>query len=214
MMKILLKVMIAIVAVALLVVLLVRSIRSTAAQPFTIERQHLAGWTLTLVPEADQLGSVLSITPQTELMPPLTRALFARMGESLYYPPPAIPLVLRSEFQRAMAGVLTPAALVDTAREAGLESATFQPRCMAERRISSPGAVRGVYFLLFDLPEFTRFRALVAQRLQAEGGDASLFDPAALSPVLMAADLDRRFSSWLPLRANAETDCFAPVVVE
>lgn len=214
MMKILLKVMVGIVAVAVLGVLLMRSIRSTGAQPFTIERQHLAGWTLALAPDADQLGSVLSITPQMELMPPLTRALFARMGESLYYPPPAIPLVLQSEFQRAMAGVMTPAALLDAAREAGLESATFQPRCMAERRISSPGGVRGVYFLIFDLPEFTRFRALVAERLQAAGGDASLFDPAALSPVLMAADLDGRFSSWLPLRAEPEADCFAPVVVE
>jgi hypothetical protein len=212
-MKILLKVMAAIVAVALLGVLLVRSIRSTGAQPFTIERQHLAGWTLTLAADADPLGSVLSMTPQKELMPPLTRALFSRMGEALHYPPPAIPLVLRSEFQRAMAGVLTPAALLDTAREAGLDAATFQPRCMAERRISSPGDVRGVYFLLFDLPEFTRFRALVALRLQAAGGDASLFEPAALSPVLLAADLDGRYGNWLPLRADPEVDCFAPVVV-
>jgi hypothetical protein len=212
-MKILLKVTIAIVAVAVFALLFVRSIRSTGAQPFTIARQHLSGWTLALAPDADQLGSVLSITPQMELMPPLTRALFARMGESLYYPQPAIPLVLRSEFQRAIAGVLTPAALLDAAREAGLESATFQPRCMAQRRISSPGGVRGVYFLLFDVPEFTRFRALVAQRLRDAGGDASLFDPAALSPVLMAADLDGRFSSWLPLRADPEVDCFAPVAV-
>jgi len=213
-MKILLKVTAAIVAVAVIGVLLVRSIRSTGAQPFTVERPHLAGWTLALAPEADPLGSVLSITPPRELMPPLTRALFSRMGETLYYPPPAIPLVLRSEFQPVMSGLLTPAALLDTARTAGLDSATLQPRCMAQRRISAPGSVRGVYFLLFDLPEFTRFRALVAQRLEAAGGDVSLFDPAALSPVLMAAALDGRFSSWLPLRADPGADCFAPIVVE
>ncbi len=205
--------MIAIVAVAALGVLLVRSIRSTGAQPFTVDRQHLAGWTLALAPDTDLLGSVLSITPQMELMPPLTRALFARMGESLHYPPPAIPLVLRSEFERSMAAVLTPAALLDAARDAGLESATFQPRCMAERRISAPGGERGIYFLLFELPEFTRFRVLVAQRLQAAGGDPSLFDPAALSPILLAASLDGRFSGWLPLRSDPEADCFAPVVV-
>jgi len=35
-----------------------------------------------------------------------------------------------------------------------------------------------------------------------------------LSPMLIAADLDGRFSSWLPLRADPATDCFAPVVVE
>ena len=213
-MKILLKVLLAIVAMVVLAVLFVRSVRSTGAQPFTIERPHLAGWTLTLAPAADPLGSVLSITPHSELMPPLTRALFSRMGESLHYPPPAIPLVLRTEFQRAIAGVLTPTALLDAARAAGLESATFQPRCMAERRINSPGAVRGVFFLLFDLPEFTRFRVQVVELLRAAGGDPSLFDPAALSPVLIAADLDGRFSSWLPLRADPEVDCFAPVVVQ
>lgn len=213
-MKILVRVLVALVALTVLGVLLVRSIRSTGAQPFTIERQYLDGWTLALAPDDDQLGSVLSLTPPMELMPPLTRALFARMGESLHYPPPAIPLVLRSEFQRALAGTLTPAALLDLARDAGLDTATIQPRCMAERRLSEPGGTRGVYFLRFDLPEFARFRALVAERLQAAGGEAALFDPAALSPVLLAAGLDARTSGWLPLGTNGDTDCFAPIIVE
>ena len=191
-----------------------RSARNTRAQPFTIARQHLAGWTLTLAPGPDELDSMLSITPKAELMQPLARDLFARLGESLHYPRPAMPVVLRSEFQRAMAGVLTPEALLEAAREAGLESATFQPRCMARRRISAPGVLRGVYFLLLDLPQFIQFREQLAQRLRAAGGDASLFDPSALSPVLIAAALDGNFSGWQPLRADPEVDCFAPVVVE
>jgi hypothetical protein len=213
-MKTLLKVMLALAAMGVLAVLFVRSARSASAQPFTIARQHLAGWTLTLPTDADPLGSSLSITPKVELMRPLARDLFARMGESLHYPPPAMPVVLRSEFQRAMAGALTPEELLAAAREAGLESATFQPRCMARQRISAPGVVRGVYFLLFDLPQFTQFREQLAERLRAANHEASLFDPAALSPVLIAADLDGNFSSWLPLRADPEVDCFAPVVVE
>ena len=213
-MKTLLKVTIALVVVAVLALLFVRSAQSARAQPFTIARQHLAAWTLALAPADDPLGSSLSITPKVELMPPIARDLFARMGESLHYPPPAIPVVLRSEFQRAMADVLAPEALLAAAREAGLESATFQPRCMARRRISAPGVVRGVYFFLFDLPQFTQFREQVAQRLRAAGRDESLFDPMALSPVLIAADLDGNFSGWLPLRADPEVDCFAPVVVE
>ncbi len=96
-MKILLKVMIALVAVAVLTVLVVRSARSTDAQPFTIARQHLAGWTLSLAPDGGALDSLLSITPNAELMPPLARDLFARMGESLHYPAPPMPAVLRSE---------------------------------------------------------------------------------------------------------------------
>ena len=213
-MKTLLKVMIALVAVAVLAVLFVRSATTTRAQPFTIARQHLEGWTLTLAPNADALDSWLSITPKPDLMSPLARDLFARMGESLHYPPPAMPVVLRSEFQRGIAGVLAPEALLDAAREAGLESASFQPRCMARRRISAPGILRGIYFLLFDLPQFTQFREQVAQRIRAAGGDASLFDPSALSPVVIAAALDGSFSGWMPLRADPEVDCFAPIVVE
>jgi hypothetical protein len=85
---------------------------------------------------------------------------------------------------------------------------------MAKKRISAPGLIRGVYFLLFDLPQFNQFREHIAELLRRAGRDASLFDPAALSPVLIAADLDGSFSGWLPLRADPQVDCFAPVVVE
>ena len=213
-MKTLLKVMIAVVAVAGLGVWFVRSALNTDAEPFTVSRQHLAGWTLTVAPDGDPLGSAISIVPGPELMRPLARDLFARMGESLHDPPAAMPVVLRSEFERAIAGVLTPEALLDVVREAGLEQAAFEPRCMARQRVSAPGVVRAVYFLLFDLPQFTQAREHVAQRLRAAGRDDSLFEPTALSPVVIAADLDGRFSSWLPLRADAAADCFAPIVAE
>ena len=213
-MKTLLKVIVGLVAAGALAVLFVRSAQTTRAEPFTMARQDLAGWTLTLSPGGDSLGALLSIAPDAALMPPLSRELFARMGETLHYPPAAIPVVLRSEYERAMVGAITPQALLEAARDAGLESAAFSPRCMARRRDSAPGVVRGVYFVIFELPVFTQFREQLAQRLGATGRDPTLFDPAALSPVLIAADLDGNFSRWLPLRADPETDCFAPIVVE
>jgi len=213
-MKTLLKAMIAVVVVGVLAVLFLRSLESSRAQPFTVARRDLSGWTLALAPDVDPFGALVSITPPAGLTPPLSRELFARMGESLHYPPAAMPVVLRSEFQQAMTGALMPEDLLDAARDAGLEAAVFQPRCMARRRVSAPGVVRGVYFLVFDLPVFTQFREQVAQRLRAAGRDPSLFDPMALSPVLIAADLDGSFSRWLPLRADPEVDCFAPIVVE
>jgi hypothetical protein len=84
---------------------------------------------------------------------------------------------------------------------------------MAYRRTSVPGATRQAYFLLFDLPEFTRFREIVA-RLLREAGSTGAFDPAALSPVLMVSSSDPRFTAWFPLRADAGADCVAPVIVE
>ncbi len=212
MLKTLLKVMVALVALAALGLLFVRSVRSTSAEPFSIPRAHLAGWTLGLAPSGDQLGAFLTLTPNKQLMPPLSRELFSRMGESLHYPGAAMPVVLRVEFDRAIAGRVTPDELLDLARQAGLESATIQPQCMARRRESAPGVIRGVYFLVFDVPQFGRFREQVAARIRA-GGANSLFDSAALSPVVVAANLDGDTARWLPLRA-AESDCFAPVVVE
>ena len=213
-MKTLFKVMIALVAVGVLAVLFVRSARNSGAQPFTIEQQDLTGWTLTLAPDVNDLDSLLSLTPKATFLPPLSRQLFARMGESLHYPMAAMPIVLRREFERAMAGTLTPEALLNAARDAGLEAATLQPRCMARRRISAPGLVQEVFFLVFELPAFSQFREQVAQRLRAAGRDQSLFDPLAVSPVLIAADLDGSFSRWQPLRADPANDCFAPVVVQ
>ena len=214
-MKSLGKVAIGLAVAGVLAVLFVRSAQSTRAEPFTIAQQDLTGWTLTLTPDGDELGSLLSMTPSgAALVLPLSRDLFSRMGESLHYPSATIPIVLRSEYERAMVGALRPQALLDAARQAGLESTVLQPRCMARRRDSGPGVVRGVYFVVFDFPEFTRFREQVAQRLLAAGRDSTLFDPGALSPVLIAADLEGSFSRWLPLRADPSVDCLAPVVVE
>ncbi len=212
MVKTLLKVLVALVAVAVLGLLFVRSVRSTSAEPFSIPRAHLTGWTLGLAPSGNQLGALLTLTPNTALMPPLSRELFSRMGESLHYPTAAMPVVLRGEFDRAIAGRVTPDALLDLARQAGLESATIEPRCMARRRDSVPGVVRGGYFLVFDVPQFGQFREQVAERIRA-GGANSLFDPGALSAVVFAANLDGDTARWLPLRV-AESDCFAPVVLE
>jgi hypothetical protein len=213
-MKTLFKVLIALVAVGLLALLFVRSVMSTRSQPFNVPKQHLSGWTLTLSPDGDSVGALLSLRPQEKLLPPLSRDLFARMGESLHYPQAAMAIVLRTEFQQAMAGVLTPDALLTAARGAGLESVIPRPECMARRRISAPGVIRGVFFVVFEMPAFSKFREQVAQQLGAAGRDPSLFDPAALSPVLIAADLDGTFSSWQPLRVDPPADCFAPVVVQ
>jgi hypothetical protein len=126
--------------------------------------------------------------------------------------PAALPLVLQSEFEPAKAGTLTPAALLAAARAAGLESAPFEPRCMAHRRISEPGITRQVYFLRFDWPAFTAFRRQAAAQMRAAGGAG--LDPATLSPVLIVAGSDAAFSRWLPLTMESADDCLAPMVIK
>jgi hypothetical protein len=208
----LIKVGIGLAAIGVLAVLFLRSAQSTREAPFTVERGGLTPWTL--VREPDALGSWLALRPPPDLAPPLGRQIFTRGGQSVNYPnPPAMPLLLQAEFDRALAGTVTPDAVMNIARAAGLESAAFEPRCMGFRRISEPGATRGVYFVVFEAPAFGQFRRQVSEDLRRLGGDASLFDPAALSPVLIVAAFDADFSRWMPLRADPASDCLAPIEV-
>ena len=211
----LIKVAVALMALGVLGVLFVRSARSVRAEPFDVARDRLARWTLAINPEPNESGVVLALRPQRELAAALFNQVFARTGESLSGPvPAAMPLLLQSEVNGRMPGTLAPEALLALARAAGLESATFEPRCMAHRRVSQPGITRQVYFVLFEWPAFDEFRRQLPQRLRDAGGSASAFDPATLSPVIIVAASDAAFSRWLPLRANADEDCFAPIAVQ
>jgi hypothetical protein len=211
----LIKVAVGLVALGGLGVLFVRSARNVQAEPYEVARGRLAKWTLAIEPGSSASGILLALRPQAELASALFSQVFTRSGESLSGPvPAAMPLVLQSEFDRAIAGTLTPDALLAAARAAGLEPATFQLRCMAQRRVSQPGLTRQVFFLRFDWPAFDEFRRDVARRLRDAGGHASAFEPAALSPVLIIAATDASFSTWLPLNADpAVDDCLAPIAV-
>ena len=210
----LVKVVVGLAVLAVVAVLFLRSVRSTRAVPFAVERESLTGWTLVPQPQQDALGSWLALSPPAQLAMSLGREVFRRGGESVSYPnPPLVPLLLQSEFERAFAGTVSPEEIVGLARAAGFESATWEPRCMGHRRVSEGSAPRGVYFVLLDAAPFDRFRQQLSERLRAAGRDPFLFDPAALSPVLIVAALDGQFGRWMPLRADPETDCLAPVDV-
>ena len=209
----LIKITIAVIVLGGLGVLFVRSARSVRSEPYEIARTRLSGWTLAIDPSPNASGVALGLQPDKETAAMLFSQIFSRSGESLSGPvPAAIPLVLQSEFDRTKAGTLTLDVLLSSARAAGLESGTFEPRCMAQRRISGPGITRQVYFVRFNWPALNTFRQQVAQQMRAGGGSG--FDPAALSPVLIVAASDAAFSRWLPLLADAEDDCLAPMAVK
>ena len=207
----LLKAAIAVVALAGLGFLFVRSAQHVQAEPYEIPRDRLQRWTLAIDPEARASGIVLGLRPSRELPSSLFNAVFSRIGESMSGPVPAqMPLVLQGELDARAAAALAPEALLILARDSGLESATLQPKCMAHRRISAPGITRQMYFVLFDVPAFDDFRRTLSARLRDAG---ATLDPAALSPALIVAASDAMFSQWQPLRADAGTDCFAPITV-
>ena len=209
----LIKIAVALAALAGLGFLFVRSVRETRSEPYTTDRMGLRNWTVAIEPGSSATSPMLVLRPPPELVNDLFQQVFARAMESLFTPTgAAIPLVLKGEFDRAFAGRATPEALVAAARNAGLDSTTLEPQCLAYRRVSGPGVTRQLYFVLFNAPAFALFREQIGALPDHGAAARPDFDPAALSPVLFIAGADQAFNSWLPLRADPKTDCVAPIV--
>jgi len=207
---VLIKLILGLVAVAVFGVLFMRSVRNTGAVPYTMARSDLAGWTLALAPDSATSGVLLALWPQNNMARPLFSQLFSRSGVSLSGPNPvAMPLILKSEYDRALAGAVTPEALLDMARESGLESMQPKTVCMATRRVSEPGLTRDLFFVRFEHAPFAPFRQQVAARATGPG-----FDAASLSPVVIVAATDGAFGTWLPLEGDGPADCLAPITLQ
>lgn len=209
--RVLLKVVVVIAAVGVLGYLFVRSARDVRAEPYSVPRAHLDGWTLALEPGTRAADPILVLRPGPELVHGLFRQVFSRAMESMNMSATAaIPLLLQGEYERAFAGRVTPEDLLAAAREAGLERAAIEPTCLGYKRLSQPGSVRQLYFALFDAPAAARFRESLVTHVQ----EGATFDPAAQSPVLFIAVAGPAFDQWLPMRANPKSDCVAPIVVQ
>jgi hypothetical protein len=207
------KVGVALVAVAGLAFLFMQSLSSTRAEPYPVAPEHLRNWTLTLETAAGPREPLLVVRPPEDLVNGLFNLVFKRTMESMNPPAAAgIPLLLGEEYERAFAGRVTPDALLAAARAAGLDRIAPQPRCLAHRRNSDTRASQQLYFVIFDLPEYTRFRQQAAALL-GTGPSRANFDPDALSPILFVAAAESTFQRWLPLRADPQTDCVAPIEV-
>lgn len=202
---------VAMVVLAGLGVLFVRSAHDVRTAPYSVPANQMTTWTLALEPAVDGSAYLLSLRADPMLTSGLFKQIFTRAAESLSAPSvAAIPLVLTSEFARAIAGRLSPETLLQMARAAGLDRARPEAVCLALRRISEPNLTRQAYFVLFTLPAFEAFRRQVAERL----GPAAEFDPTAQSPVVLVAASDGAFDTWWPVHAVASTDCTAPIVVQ
>lgn len=200
----LIKVTIAIVLLAGIGLLFIRSVKDTRAEPYRVNASHLQRWTLAIDTAADADGAVVSLRPPPELPMNLFRQLFKRQMESLGTPSqPGIPLVLRREIPSEISAD----AVLALARDAGLEGAVPAPKCVGYRRVSDPGITRQLYFMWFDVPGFDRFRQALALRA---GPD---FNSVGLSPVLMMA-AQPGFAGWLPVVVDQNRDCIASVTIE
>ena len=205
--SLLLKMAIALAVIAVLGYLFVGSLETTRSEPYTVAPAHLGKWTLVLEPGGGANAPLLSARADPELVASLFRQVFQRAMESMSTPATSsIAIVLQGEFDRGLAGRMTAGELLTAAREAGLESASHELRCIAHRRISEPGMTRQTYFAIVESPSIAGFREQLART------GAGTFEAAALSSVMIVGASDPAFHRWLPIRA-ADTDCVAPIQI-
>lgn len=188
------------------------TLRNVASEPYTINPENLQNWVIELTPDQDSNGAILSLRPPAALSLVLFDQVFQRTMASFSTPAtPAVPLILRREFDAALSGVVSPAELMHLAREAELESTTLQPRCMSVYR-TSEGRERQLFFVLFDVPQFHRFRTTVGELLDSRNSEGRQFDPESLTAALLVASSEGASFHHVPSREDLEADCEAPVV--
>ena len=198
----LVKIAVVICALAAFAFLFMRSVEDTRTSPYTVQRGHLQSWTLSVEPASAANQPVLVLRAAPELASGLFKQIFARAMESLNSPSmPAIPLVLRGEFDSVVRDRMTEDAMLAAAKAAGVETTLPSPRCLVHRRISEPGGVRQAYLVLFDSTAITQFRAQLG------------LDAGALAPVLVVAGTGADFNTWLPQRVDPAADCVAPIEI-
>jgi hypothetical protein len=200
------------VAVALVGVvgwLFVRSARSTLAEPYLVDAAGLTGWTLVAVPSGRPDSASLLLQPPAQLTGELFRQIFQRSMLSLTAPPmPGIPLLLQSEYGPDVRKIVAPEEVLEMAREAGLEDTPLSPVCVGVRQEPFEGRSRQLFYAVFEIPAFERFRSGIAKRIE-EGGGPSL-EPARLGPVLPVAATDGDVSVPVAVERGA-ADCQAPL---
>ena len=213
--KQLLKLGIAAVAVAVFGLLFARSLKQTAAEPYVLNQAALTGWRLSVEPPDERSLAILSLRPPVDSVRELFQDIFRRTMQSLRaLDPPLVPLVLLTEYNSALRRVFSGSELLDQAEKLGLGAAGFTPICLGVRREQRDGQPRELFYILFDAPEFSRFRDELARLFVERAGERGTFDPAALSPVMPIAATDPDFASWLPLQASRDGDCRAPILME
>ncbi len=174
-------------------------------RPYTVSRGELSGWRVV----TGQMGGgvTVGLRPPPALTGDLYRQVTSRHGSDLAAPgQPIVPVVLRDEFDTSLMGVLAAEDIVEIVRQSGIESASFEPVCMAEHSEASSGETERLFFVLFESAGFEQARADL-MLTHPEHGGAVEFDPSALSPILTVAATDDRFARWWPLLPHDQTDC-------
>ena len=175
------------------------------SQPYSVENGSLRGWSLTVADAGSP--AVVVLRPPPQFHDALFRQISQRAGEPVIPPEhPALSLVLQSEYADSLQGVLSTEDIIDAAKDAGIETARFEPVCIASRKEKTSDGEGTVFFAIFEAAAFRNFRQQLTPLFPEHAG-AALFDPAALRPILVVAATTPRLTQWSPTSLDQAGDC-------
>ena len=184
-------------------------LRPGDAGPITIPPAALSRWTLVASDGTDPW--VVGMRPPDALTSTLFKEASRRAGRTLIAPPhPALPLVLRSEFDEALQGVYGTDSVLRMARDAGIEDEAFSPVCLAHRTADGPAGRAEVYFVPFTSAAFNQVRIDLVPT-EPEHAGIGVYDPGTLTPILIVGASDSAFDRWWPLPFDPSNDCETPL---
>lgn len=196
-----LKAIVASLIVAAACVFFISTIRNSAA--YHVDTSDLSGWKLVMEPGAT---AFIALEPPPKLSDELFRQAVQRTRARLVAPEhPSVPLVLQSEYEDSLQGVLSTEDVMNLAHDTGVDTATFKPVCIARHSGTTSGQAREMWFALFESPKFDQFRVQLSPLFPEHAG-AAPFDPNTLRPILAIGATDDGFARWLPITVGA-TDC-------
>ncbi len=177
--------------------------------PVSVAPRTLERWSLVTSDGTDPW--VVAMKPPETLVASLVAAVSQRSGAALVPPAhPALPLVLRTEFDEGLQGVYGVDSVLRIARESGVETGTFTPICLAHRTTTGPDGPAEVYYVPFESEAFVKVRVDLVPA-QPEHGGIGIYDPSLLTPVVIVAASTPDVDRFLPLPFDPERDCEAPV---
>src|SRR5580765_6073607 len=107
-------------------------VRDRTSEPYVVPRSALAGWTVVTGQPED--AWIVAARPPASLTDSLFRQLASKARTPVIAPPrPDLPLVLRAEYADALQGVWSTDEIVGAAESSQIETAMFEPVCVAHK---------------------------------------------------------------------------------
>lgn len=173
-----------------------------ARSPYKVAPELLSGWKLAAAPPGTL--AVVEAKPPSRLLDELFRQVSRRTSHQLVAAErAAVPLVLTDEYSDSLQGALSVQDIISVGEGVGLDTARFEPVCIAERHRDNG---EELYYAVFDAPLFDQFRYELTPLFPEQAG-AGIYYPPAVRLIMAVAATSKDFDGWWPIGVNPQDDC-------